>query len=733
MTKTLPFFLICSIFLPASILSANQIAGKVLDPAAAPVAGAQVAAMNRLGVVARTTTDSSGAFRFDVDEKNLDNLVISAPGFQTVTVPPKPEMAVTLTMAPVVDSVTVAGSTIEAPLSQQGSSVSILNRAEIESSNEASALDLLRYMPGLAVVQTGTRGGITGLYVRGGDPDFNLVEIDGVPVNTFGGDFDFSYIPADSLQSVEVVRGAESAVYGPYAIGSVVNFVTRAPQTSSNLELVAEGGTYAERRFGIGGGDTLAGFGISAFAGRMDTDGPVPNGDYHNENIGLNVLRNFGTQSLSFHGNFIASANGVPGPYGSNPAGLFPGIDLVSRNKNNFSDYGVHYQADLSPKIRQELFGTFFLNNNQFISPYPDAFNKDIRVQAESRTLFSLCSRDTLAAGVVVGREEVKNSYVTGSDGSWFLLPRTEEGIYVENRLQVAANWFLNTGVRTEVIDTHSIPAGDYGVRPAIPANTIVKVNPKVASVYRLRKGGEIFGATTVHGSFGTGIRPPSAFDIAFTDNPALKPERTISMDSGIEQRLFHDRVSVGTTYFYNRYYDLIVSLGGSLANLSTFLSDNLANSRAQGLETEVRFRPNRMVFITGNYTYLDSEVLSLNGSSTLVQTYYRLGMPLLRRPQNSGAVTSTFQYRKVTANVTGYFRGQVLDVEPNYGISAGIYPNPGYADVGVNLNYAVSKRVTLYANLRNILNQYYEEALGYPALKFNFVSGVRIKLGANR
>ena len=116
----------------------------------------------------------------------------------------------------------------------------------------------------------------------------------------------------------------------------------------------------------------------------------------------------------------------------------------------------------------------------------------------------------------------------------------------------------------------------------------------------------------------------------AFTDNPRLKPERTASVDAGIEQRLFHNRVSLEGTYFYNRYYDLIVSLGGSLARLSTYQSDNLANSRAQGGEFAVRIRPTRWISIAGTYTLLESEVLSLNGSSGLAPQFFRVGQPLI-------------------------------------------------------------------------------------------------------
>jgi outer membrane cobalamin receptor len=164
------------------------------------------------------------------------------------------------------------------------------------------------------------------------------VEIDGVPVNAFGGDFDFAHIPAEALERVQDVRGPQSAIYGPYANSGVVNFVTRQPAPEANLDVVAEGGTYHERRFGLSGGGTLGGFGIAVSASQMNTDGPVANSDYRNQNALVNVTRHFGRQSLALHGDFNSSENGAPGPWGSDPAHTFTGIDTISRNKNNFSD-----------------------------------------------------------------------------------------------------------------------------------------------------------------------------------------------------------------------------------------------------------------------------------------------------------------------------------------------------------------------------------------------------------
>jgi outer membrane cobalamin receptor len=705
-------------------LPAAVIQGNVVDPSGAAIPGARVAATGRLGVVRDALTDVSGAFRITVPDGFAGQLIVVAGGFETrklaLEKPPAEPLRVSLALAPQNDSLTVTGSAFEVPLSEQGSSISVIPRAEIERRNEAMALDLIRETPGVIVNQTGARGGLTSLNVRGGNPGFNLVLVDGVPVNSFGvGNFDFAHIPAERLDRVEVIRGAQSAVYGAYANSSVINFVTRMGDETPRLDITAEGGSFAERRFSIASGGTVRGFQLSAFATQLDTDGPVANSDYQNQNLSLNVRRHFRRQSFSAGGDFIHSANGVPGPYGSNPVGLFTGIDLVSRNTNNFATYQAHYEADLGGRVRQELFGSFFQNNNKFDAAFGPTFNKDVRGSGEARTLVSVSENYTIAAGFAFIREQVKNSYILNDSFSSFPLHRDQEGIYFENRFHWRSRLFLTAGVRTELIRTPAIPPNAAFGRPAFTAQDLTRANPKLAAAY-------VAGPSRFHASFGTGIRPPSGFDLAFTNNPALKPERTASFDAGIEQRLLKQRLSVDATYFHNRFSDLIVSLGGSLARLSAYRTDNLSNARARGMEFSVRVRPHSAVSLAGNYTWLESEILSLSGSTGEAPAYFKVGQPLLRRPRNSGAVTSTFLYKRLSANVIGYFRGETLDTEPNYGASAGLFPNPGYANLGINVNIDAGRGLVLYGNLRNALNQRYEEVYGFPSLGLNFVTGIK-------
>ena len=483
---------------------------------------------------------------------------------------------------------------------------------------------------------------------------------------------------------------------------------------------MAEGGSFGENRFSVSGSGLIKGFGIAGSLSRLAVEGSVANSDYINENIFLNITKKWTRQSLSAVGNYDSNNTGEPGPYGSDPLHLYTGIDTISRSRNYFSDYGFHYQAELRPTIRQEVFASFFLNNSPYESPYGFSFNKDIRGQAEERTSWNVAKYWTLAAGFVYAREEVKNTYVTDYSSRNYPLRRNEEGIYWDNQFLIGKHFFLNAGIRADLFQQPLIPPTQY--RAALPNQNYGRVDPKLSGAY-------MEGAARLHGSFGMGIRPPGASDLAFTNNPQLRPERSIAFDVGVEQRLWNNKLSFDATYFYGRYTDMIVGLGGNLSVLNSYQTANLARAESKGFELSGQFRPVRWMTIGGNYTHLDTAVLSLAGSSDLVQQYYTVGQELPRRPPNSGALVSTFRYRRITANVLGYFRGHMLDIEPNYGVSAGFFRNPGFENIGLNVNFDAGHGVTLYGNLRNALNQRYEEIYGFPAPLLNFVTGVKWSL----
>lgn len=705
-------FLSC-ILACVSVAQAESLQGTVTDPTSAPIAGARVSAVTRVGVVAETVTNAAGRFSLAVADISTVKLVITAGGFATVTITAGDSARIKMSIAPVNDSVRVTGSAIDVPTNQLGTSVSVISGEQIRERNEAQAMDLLRYLPGVYVTQSGQRGAIGAVSIRGGDTKYNLVQIDGIPVNSFyfGGYFDFAQIPADFLERIEVARGPQSAIYGSYANSGVINFVTRTPDDGPRLDFVAEGGSHGERRFAVSGSGLIKGFGVAGSLSRMDFDGPVANSGFRNENIFLNLTKKWAHQSISAIGNYNANLTGEPGPYGSDPLHLFSGLDTVSRSRNYFSDYGFHYRAELTDRLRQELFGSFFLNNSPYESPYGYSYSKDIRGQAEERTSWNAASFWTLAVGFVYAREEVKNTYITDASFRNYPLRRDEEGIYWDNQFHIGKRLFLNAGARLELFQQATLHGTSYS-----------RINPKISAAY-------MAGAARLHASFGTGIRPPGGSDLAFTNNPSLKPERSISFDVGVEQRMWNNKLSFDASYFFNRYTDVIVGLGGNLSVLNMYRTGNLARSESRGEELSMQFRPARWASIGGSYTHLNTSVLSLAGSSDLVQKYFTVGQQLPRRPPNSGSFVSTFTYWRLTANVLGYFRGRTLDVEPNFGASKGFFQNPGYENVGLNVNFDAGHGTTVYASLRNALNQRYEEIYGFPAPLLNFVVGAKWSL----
>jgi len=254
-----------------------------------------------------------------------------------------------------------------------------------------------------------------------------------------------------------------------------------------------------------------------------------------------------------------------------------------------------------------------------------------------------------------------------------------------------------------------------------------VSVNPRVATSYLLREAPSAgaFGTARLHGSFGTGIREPNGFDLAFTNNPHLKPEKNISFDAGIEQRFIADRAIFDVTYFYNRFKDQIVVLGGSLTNLSSFTSDNLANSRAQGLETSLRLRPLRSLELSACYTWLDTSILAIDGS-TLVSSPFHVGQPLLRRPRSSASYNVTWRHRRLTLNTNAFIRGATLDLEPNF--AASTFPNPGYVLANAGFSYQLPRGLEIHGKLNNFTNEKYEDVFGFPSLRLNFLAGIRFQ-----
>ncbi len=230
-------------------------------------------------------TDSHGAFEFANLADGKYELEANAPGLASpaseveVLGPEVRTLDLHLHLSAVQQQVVVSASLGGSLTSQVGSSVSVVTDQDINDRAAQNVLDVLSGVPGVEVSQAGRRGGVTGVYIRGGDSNYNLVMVDGIQLNEFGGDFDFAPLPADGVERVEVTRGPESALYGSNAVTGVINIVTRHGEGPPHFTLQAEGGSFTTRRFVADGSGLTHGFSWGYDLSRLDSGGIVANDD----------------------------------------------------------------------------------------------------------------------------------------------------------------------------------------------------------------------------------------------------------------------------------------------------------------------------------------------------------------------------------------------------------------------------------------------------------------------
>jgi outer membrane receptor protein involved in Fe transport len=135
-------------------------------------------------------------------------------------------------------------------------------------------------------------------------------------------------------------------------------------------------------------------------------------------------------------------------------------------------------------------------------------------------------------------------------------------------------------------------------------------------------------------------------------------------------------------------------------------------------------------VYASASYTRTNTEILALDRSAGFAQKPFSVGQELVRRPRDSASFVAGYARGRLAADVSGYLRGSMLDVEPSYGATAGLFRNPGFTNLGVNVNLALGHGVTAFGRLRNALDQRYEEVLGYPSPRLNFAAGLKWSLG---
>jgi outer membrane cobalamin receptor len=725
---------------------AATVRGSVIDPDGRVVSHAHVLVLAQAVVIASTDTDDRGTFVVAGLPGGAYTIDVALDGFRSepvsVQLAPDGDRAVSLRLrlSAVTESIVVSAAQVDLPRSRAPASVTVITRAELDARQTETVADALAHVPGLAVARGGGRGAITAVFPRGGESNYTLVLIDGVPMNAFGGDFDFAHLPVADVERIEVVRGPQSAIYGGGAIGAVVQIVTRhggAPR----VEASTEAGAFRTWRATLATAGERAGWGWGFAAERLASDGfegtaaatgeRVSNDDYRASHVTVSGSW-AGPRRTEIRTNLRVEANerGFPGPFGSDPAGTFGGVDRVSRGENTTRTYAIGGAFDLTHRWRPAALVSYADFDGTFTSPFGESISGTGRLDARLQADWHPRAPLGLSLGAEFVRERAESTYITDQTFDPIPVRRSVVGPFVEVRVEHDERLLIVAGLRTERIHRDAL-AGDansYPPRPDFAPDTRVATTPRLSASFFLQPARvRAAGWTKLHTSAAAGIRPPDAFEIAFTDNPALQPERSRTVDAGVEQAVLGGRLVIDATAFFNRYDDLIVAVSRSIRDASRFSTDNISNARARGLEFAASVRPIGGVEAGVTYTFVDSQILAVDGVPGQAPLPFSPGDPLLRRPRHQASLDVAMRHGRVSAFLRVGGRGRMLDVEPTLGALAGLFTAPGYVVADAGGSVSVASGLEVFGRVTNLFDRRYEETLGYPALPRSAMVGVRV------
>lgn len=735
-----------------SSADAGPLTGRLVDPGGRVVAGASVVLVDGDGasIVTRTTSTSSGQFTLDAPDSGAFEVRVALEGFRVQPVRVAGEDAardlgtLTLQLSAVSESVVVSAAQVETPLSSASSSVTVITREDLEKHQADSVADALRAVPGLSVASAGGRGAQTSVFPRGGESDYSLVFIDGVQVNSFGGGYDFGHLPTANVERIEIVRGPQSALYGSNAIGSVIRIVTRkngAPAASA----VIEGGSFDTTRVAAATSGEVNGWSWGAAVERQATDGAngeraangqtIENDDYERNMVSAaGGWRRGSNAGVRGDIRYTTDERGNPGPYGSDPGGTYGGIDTIARGDNEWLQASLAGNATVA-RVRLTGDVTHARLDNGFASAFGDYENWSRRTTGRFLADTTLAPGLEASAGVELLGERAGGTFITATGNVMVPVKRGMAGFFGEARWNHDARLFVNAGLRVERITRQSLAgdAGGFPPRPAFPDDTVVAVNPKVSAAWYLTAADGNF--TKVRGAAGTGIRPPDAFEIAFTDNPSLQPERSRSFEAGIDQALLQGRALLEATAFFNDYDDLIVATR-TFAGLSRYSTDNISNARARGLEVAGTLRAplpiaHANLQLRLGYTFLDTEILAVDQSDTAPPPF-TAGDRLLRRPAHQFSADVVVDAGRLSAFLQGNARSETRDIDPSLGTPpfGAFYDNPGFNAWTLGASFRIVRGLDAFGRITNLFDRDYEEVFGFPALGRAGMVGLRVAAG---
>ena len=592
------------------------------------------------------------------------------------------------------EEITITATRIATPQEKSPTATTVITREEIAQSQQHLVADVLRAQPGVAVAASGQPGTVTGVFLRGANNNQTLVLVDGIRVNSpFNNQFDFSQLPVDNVERIEILRGPQSTLYGSEAAGGVINIVTKRGTCLPTGALETEYGSFNTSITKGSFSDSLGQLSIAADGSYARSDNDRLNSDYEQYHFGGHARYDFSDRfSATLLANYFYNNDGVPGD-------IFT-TDPTARLKTESYLFGLTLNADPTDWWNAKLKLSHARDRGSYNQPTNAAnfgvsdFSETVgqRNQVDFQNVFKLSEQHAFLLGGTI-----ENNSGNLAD------------VYTNPSFS-----YTNNSTLAKTIDTYSAYA-QYDFKPTervtFTAGGRVDDSDSFGTHMTYHFGGRFTvpkTETIFRATLGTGFRAPSISDLYYPgfSNPNLQPEKSVGWDAGFEQPLLQNQLRFGATFFHNNFDNLIQYVGNPL-----FAPENVARARTFGVESFVAWQVLTNLAARASYTWTDTENLST-------------GAELIRRPEHSGSFSLDWRILpKLDAAVTAQFIGQRTDND--YYTSSAVALS-AYTKLDLALRWQVQKHLEIFARAENLTDERFQEVFGYPSLGRGFYGGLR-------
>jgi vitamin B12 transporter len=620
-----------------------------------------------------------------------------------------------------VKDVVISATKTPIPVGQVTSAVEVIDGEELQRKKIKMVVDALRLAQGVAIFSNGGPGTSANVRIRGAKSEHTLVVIDGTIVNDPAtGAFDFANLTTDNIERIEILRGAQSMLWGADAIGGVVNIVTKKGSGKPSASAFFEYGSFASIREGMQASGAKGPVDFSFSLSRWDTSsfsainyrrGAAERDGYHNwqasSRLGVALPHDGRLEFNMRWWNADVNFDGAAGDLASSPADIF-GSKATSRNLMVSGSYYQPLTSWWSQKLTLAQSTSRALQHSgpvgrnvvtgETMTPDPFCFASNcffpfrFDLQVTNRRLewqhnFQVAKPLLLTAGYQFREDQGNNPSNFGSPSNRIL--SSHAGF-----AQAQFNW------EDRVLATAGVRHDEYNAFGQ-------------ATTYRLT-GGYVFKetGTKLRTSYSTGFRAPTMNELFFVDPsfptpiPNLKPEKSQSFDAGIDQWLFNDRLQLSAGYFWNHFTNLIQFVSAP----PVIGLQNVGQAKSEGWEASARYAILKNLEIHGQYTYTLTRDLGTSAR-----------LPLW--PVHSASAGLTYQpierarimidYRHIGSRFNNF---PVAKLSP-------------FDVVNVSASFDVTKQMQVFARIDNLLSEKYEEILNFGTPIRSVFGGVRVSL----